>query len=279
MALAQAPAAAPAPGDDPVVLTVGNEKITKSQFEQILDSATAQPGQPKPALSPEGRRKIAENLAELKVLAQEARTQKVDQRADIKLQLMLRTDQILAGTVFQEINNNLKLDDAARKAFYEANKAEWDQVTARHILIRFKGSPVPLKTGQKDLTEEEALAKTKDLRAQVASGKAKFEDLAKKESDDTGSGAQGGDLGEFGRGRMVPQFEEAAFAMKSGELSEPVKSQFGFHLIQVQKHEAKKFEEVASEIDEKLKPELAQKAIDQLKGKTTVTFDKDYFGR
>ena len=190
-----------AASDDPVVLTVGTEKITKSQFEKLIEQAQ-QPGQPKPALSAEARRKYAENIAELKILAQEARKEKIDQDAEVKFQVGLRTDQILAFTLFQKINGNLKADDAARKAFYEEHKNEWESVNAKHILIRFKESPAPLRTGQKELTDAEALAKAKEIRAKVVAG-GDFAALAKTESDDTGSGSQGGDLGDFTRGRHV----------------------------------------------------------------------------
>ncbi len=277
LVFAQQPAATAAA--DPVILTVGDEKITQSEFEKIVEQASQpQPGQPRPPLTADAKRKLAENLAELKALAQEARKQKIDQAPETKLQLMLRSDQILASALFQQINGKLVADEAAKRTYYNDHKNDYDLVTARHILIRMKGSPVPMKTGQTELTDEEALTKAKDLRAKIVAG-GKFEDLAKAESDDTGSGSNGGELGEFSRGRMVPAFEETAFALKTGDVSEPVKTQFGYHVIQVQKHESKKFEDVQSEIDEKLKPELAQKAIDELRNKTSITFDKTYFGR
>jgi peptidyl-prolyl cis-trans isomerase C len=266
-----------AASDDPVVLTVGAEKITKSQFEKLIEQAQ-QPGQPKPTLTPDVRRKYAENIAELKILAQQARKEKIDQEADVKFQVSLRTDQILAYTLFQKINANLKADDAARHAYYDAHKNDWESVTAKHILIRFKESPAPARAGQKELTDDEALAKAKEIRAKVIAG-GDFAALAKTESDDTGSGAQGGDLGNFTRGKMVPQFEEAAFSAKVGEVTEPVKTQFGYHLILVSRHDAKKYEDVVNEIDEKLKPELAQKAVDDLKKDVTLTFDEGYFGK
>ena len=77
----------------------------------------------------------------------------------------------------------------------------------------------------------------------------------------------------------MPQFEEAAFAAKVGEVTEPVKTQFGYHLILVSAHESKKFDDVAPEIDEKLKPELAQKAVDEMKKGVELTFDENYFGK
>jgi peptidyl-prolyl cis-trans isomerase C len=280
LAWAQQPAASPSASADPVVLTVGAEKITKSQFEQILNQVTAQmPAERRAAAdSPQGRRQLAEQLAELKALAQEARKEKIDQTPEARAQIAMRTDQIIAGLLYQQIAKNVKPDDAAMKAYYDEHKSEWESVTARHILIRMQGSAVPLKEGEKDLTDEEALAKAKDLRAKIVAG-ASFEEIAKAESDDRGSGANGGALGEFTRGRMVPQFEEAAFKLPVNEVSEPVKTQFGYHLIQVQKHETKSLEQVKPEIEEKLLPELTQKGVDAIKNKTEITFDQNYFGK
>jgi len=101
-----------------------------------------------------------------------------------------------------------------------------EQVHARHVLV--KTDP-----GAGDAGKAEARKKAEALLAR-AKGGADFAELAKKSSDDPGSAAQGGDLGFFGRGRMVPEFEAAAFALEPGQLSEVVESQFGFHVIRVE---------------------------------------------
>jgi len=265
---------------DPVVLTVGADKITKSQFDQIMEQVTSQapPERRAAAASPQARRQLAEQLAEMMAMAQEARTRKLDQDQDTKVQLMVRTDQLLATALYQQLAKESKPDAAALHAYYDEHKGEWEQVTARHILIRMTGSAVPLREGQKDLSDEDALAKATDLRAKLVAG-GDFAALAKAESDDTGSGANGGALGEFTRGRMVPQFEQAAFALPVGEVSLPIKTQFGYHVILVDKHESKKFEEVEPEILQKIQPELAQKVVDDIKSKTTINFDQGYFGK
>lgn len=277
----QQPAAPPKPADtDPVVLTVGTEKLTKTQFEQIMEQIMAQmpPERRAAARAPEAKRQLAEQLAELKALAQEARREKIDQSDEAKAQLAMRTDQVVASLLYQKISKEVKPAAADLQAYYDAHKNEYESVTARHILIRMAGSPVPVKQGQKDLTDEEALAKAKDLRAKITAG-GNFADLAKAESDDTGSGANGGSLGEFTRGRMVPQFEEAAFKLAVNEVSEPVKTQFGYHVIQVQKHDSKSMDDVKGEIEQKIGPELAQKQIEAIKSKTAITFDQSYFGK
>jgi peptidyl-prolyl cis-trans isomerase C len=265
---------------DPVVLTVGAEKLTKSQFDQIMEQVTSQmpPERRAAAASPQARRQLAEQLAEMMAMAQEARTRKLDQNPDVKIQLAVRADQLLATALFQQLAKDGKPSDAALHAYYEEHKGEWEQVTARHILIRMTGSAVPIRDGQKDLSDEEALAKATDLRAKLVAG-GDFAALAKAESDDTGSGANGGALGEFTHGRMVPQFEQAAFALPVGEVSLPIKTQFGYHVIVVDKHESKKFEDVQAEIEQKIGPDLAQKIVDDIKQKTTITFDQGYFGK
>ena len=278
-AAAATPAAAPAAAStDPIVLTIGTEKITKTQFEQIFAQIVeSMPAERRAAAqSPQAKRQLAEQLAELKALAQEARREKIDQTPEAKAQLAMRSDQLVAGLLFQKISKDAKPSAADLQAYYNDHKGDYDTVTARHILIRMTGSAVPLKEGEKDLSDDEALAKAKDLRAKLVAG-GDFAELAKANSDDAGSGANGGVLGDFTRGRMVPQFEEAAFALKVNEISEPVKTQFGYHVIQVTKHESKSLDDAKAEITEKIGPEMAQKGVDAIKSKTTITFDQTYF--
>jgi len=268
--------AAPANGAaaDPVVLTIGSEKITKSMFEEIISSLPAQ--QQAQLQTPQARKSLAEQVAELKVMAQEARARKLDQSAAVKAKMALQSDQILANAVYQELVAG-DPDEAALRAYYAEHKQEWDQVKARHILIRMQGSRVPLRDGHKELTEEEALAKTKEVRAKIVAG-AKFEDVAKTESYHTGSGENGGDLGTFGAGQMVPEFDDVVFKAPIGQVTEPIKTAFGYHLILVEERKSKPFEDARGEIAQKIRPEIGQKAIEALKKKTPVVYDDAYFG-
>lgn len=271
--VAAASAWAQAPAADPVVLTVGDQTITQSEFERIVSTLPEQAQAQ--AKSPEGRRQLADQLVELKVLAQQARTQKLDQIPDVKTRLDIGSDQILASAVYRALATP---DEAAMRAYYDAHKSDMEEVHARHILIRFKGSPVPQRLGEKDLTEEEALQKCKDLRAKIVAG-AKFADVAKAESDDVGSGENGGDLDSFGHGAMVPEFEKAAFALKTGEVSEPVRSQFGYHLILVESRSTKSYEDALPDIQKALGPAAADKAVEAMKAKASVKYDESYFGK
>lgn len=126
---------------------------------------------------------------------------------------------------------DIKATDEELKEYYDNYKPE---IKARHILVA-----------------DEATAK--EVKSKLDSG-SKFEDLAKEYSTDTGTAANGGDLGWFGAGAMVPEFEETAYALEVNQISEPVKSQFGYHIIQVtEKKEKKSFEEMKKEIEHDVK--------------------------
>ena len=259
-----------------VVLTVGTEKLTRAQFEELLsalpDNMRAAAAAPGP-----GRRQVGEQIAELKSIAMEARKRKVDQAPGVQQLIAIQTDNVLASALAKRISDEIKADEPALKTYYDAHKNEYEQVKASHILIRFQGSRVALKPNQKDLTDEEALAKATEIRKKLVAG-GDFAAIAKAESDDAGSGAQGGSLGSFPHGAMVGPFDQAAFSLPVGQISEPVKSPFGYHIIRVEEHKTKTFEEARPEIEKQMKPQLTREAMDRIKKQQNVTIDGVYFG-
>src|SRR5215472_16568289 len=249
-------AAQPEVSPDTVVMTVGSEKLTRAQFEDLL---AALPEQVRAQAAGPGRRQLAEQLAEVISIAQEARKRKLDQSPAVQRIMALQTDQVLAGALARQINE-AKPDEAAMHAYFDSHKADFERVKASHILIRFKGSGAPLRPGQKELTDEEALAKAQDIRKKLLDG-ADFAVTAKAESDDAGSGAKGGSLGTFGHGMMVPPFEHAAFTLPLNQISEPVKSPFGYHIIKVEERTSKNFEEAKPD----LQKQMARAALDDIR--------------
>ncbi|WP_042353602.1 peptidylprolyl isomerase [Bacillus rubiinfantis] len=126
---------------------------------------------------------------------------------------------------------DIKVNDKELKQYYDNYKPE---IKARHILV-----------------EDEKTAQ--EVKEKLNAG-SKFEDLAKELSKDTGSAEKGGDLGWFGSGKMVPEFEKAAYALDVNQISDPVKTQNGYHIIQVtDKKEKKPFDEMKKEIEYKVK--------------------------
>jgi peptidyl-prolyl cis-trans isomerase D len=154
------------------------------------------------------------------------------------------------------------------ESYYEGRKAGYtapEQRRVRHILIA---------------DEEgggEARARAEDLRARILGGEA-FEDLAREFSDDPGSAESGGDLGFGGRGIWVPPFEQAAFSLGIGELSEPVQSDFGFHLIRVEdirKSRTRTFDEVREEIEREYRTEQAEQLyFEQVERLSNLAFEQ-----
>lgn len=269
----------PAPASaDPVVFTVGSTKMTKSEFDGLVKNLPEQIRAQLGGDTPEARRRFAEQFGEVILYADEAKKRKLDATPTAKVQLFLQERSFLAGLLYQQTLDANKPTESASKAWFDAHKSDYEQAKARHILIRFKGSALPVKPNQQDIREEEALAKIKAIRERLVKGE-DFAAVAKAESDDTGSGAQGGDLGTFGRGRMVPVFDESAFTLPIGDISQPVKSQFGWHLIQVQARPVRDFAEVKAEIDKQLQTENTQKAMSAFKNSGKPVLDETYFGK
>ena len=273
-----APAAATAPPPpaepDKVVLTIGNDKITEAQFEDMINSI---PAQFQAYARGAGRRAFAEQIVQVKVLSQEAEKRKVDQEPKVRDELAFQRQNLLAQAMFLLLQQNVKVDDAAVEKYYNDHKSEYEVLKGRHILIRVKSAPMQAIPGKPELTDEEALAKAQAIRKRLVDGE-DFATIAKAESDDQGSGAQGGDLGEFRKGTMVPPFEAAAFAAKVNEITEPVKSPFGYHLIKIESHVTKSLAEVRPDIEKKLRPEIARASVEELRKGATVQMDEGYFG-
>lgn len=249
--------------------------MTRTQFERLLASLPQQTRAQ--AATPEGKRLLADRLADLKILAQEARSRGLQSNPEVASQLKTQEDSLLANVMYQQLIQSATPSEAELKATYEARKAQLEQVKARHILVRFQGSRVALRKDQKELTDAEALAKAQALRERIVKGE-DFAAVAKAESDDTATGAKGGDLGTMSRGRMIPEFEKAVFDLKPGEISEPVKTPFGYHIVQMQERTTPPFEKVRADLERDAKNEMATQTVHALREKSNVKFNPDYFG-
>lgn len=231
VAVAQAPAPMPAPAPAPqepakdkpapdtVLATVNGKKIT--QFD--VDVAGEDLGQ---NLSQQLKGKardayVLDYLIDSTLVTEKAKADKLDQTPEFGRKLDYAKDKLLMEAMLTRIAKGATEDASLHKIYDEAAKAQKpeEEIHARHILVP---------------TEADAQAALKRLKAGED-----FAKVAKEMSKDPGS--QGGDLGWFTRGRMVPEFADAAFKLKEGELSQPVKSQFGWHIIQVQGRRQKTF--------------------------------------
>ena len=259
---------------DKVVLTIGDQRMTAGEFDQLID---ALPEQVRAAARGPNKRQFAEQVVRIKILSQEAHKRKLDETPAVQHQIELQKDNLLANALFADMTAHVKVDDATEKQYYEEHKSEYETVHSRHILIRMKGSPLALRPGKQELTDEEALAKAQELRKKILAG-GDFAALAKTESDDATSGANGGDLGSIKRGQMVTEFDQAVFSLPVGQVSEPVKTRYGYHLIKVEQHDSKTFDDVKADLEKKMRPELARSAVENLRRQTPVILDDAFFG-
>ena len=280
---AQSTPAAPAPtpaatatataNADPVIMSAGNVTVHKSEFEAALKTLPAE--YQSMLQQPAGRKQFADDFLRMRLLASEGAKAGLQNDPEVINQLNLMRENLVATAELKKIDSGITVSDADVQKAYADNAKDYEQVKARHILIAPKGSPAA--QAGKDLTDEQAKAKAEDLRKQIVAG-ANFDELAKKESDDTGSGARGGDLGTFGHGQMVPEFEQAAFAAKPGDVTPVVKTQFGYHIIKVEAHDHTPLEQVRPTIEKNLKQAKLHAALDAMKESAHPTFDETYFG-
>ncbi|MEQ1952118.1 peptidylprolyl isomerase [Mesorhizobium yinganensis] len=260
VALAQETAAEPskAAAVDPnkVIATVDGQPVTEADLQQAIQDLDQQF-----ARLPEEQKRAAALSAviEIRLLADEARAKGFDKSDEYKRRMAFLEQRALHGEVIEKEVAATITDEDVRKRYDTemANTPPVNEVHARHILVK---------------TKEEAEAVIKQL-----DGGAKFEDIAKEKSSDPGSGAQGGDLGWFGPGQMVPEFETAAFALEPGSYTkQPVQSQFGWHIILVEDKRAKQppaFEQVKEQFRSLLLREKYFALVKQLRadGKIEVT--------
>ena len=254
-----AAAVAPVAMADEVIATVNGVEITQSQYQQRLSQTPPQMQQQEAMI----RGRLLRDIVLHEVLFQEGERLDLDNNDEIKAQLAeLRKNVLVRSLVGRMSERAQNVSDAELKAYYEANKAQFatpEQIRASHILVE---------------TQEDADAIVKTL----ADG-ADFAQLAKDKS--TGpSGPRGGDLGLFGRGQMVPAFEQAAFALKKGEVSKPVKTQFGYHVINLterQRGQTQSFEEAQGAVREQLVADKMEQALAELEGKAKIVIkNPDY---
>ena len=155
-----------------------------------------------------------------------------------------------------DLKSDIEVTEEDIRSYYDQNKTQWvapEQRDASHILLS-------LDSDASDSEAEKVQTQAQELIDRINAGEA-FEDLAKEFSEDSGSAENGGSLGEFGEGVMVPEFEEAAFAMTEGEISAPVRSDFGVHIIRLNKiigERGKAFEEVKDEVENLYRTETAE---------------------
>ena len=254
VALLALSAALAAPALAQNVAIVNGKAVPKARAEALLAQAAKQ-GQAK---SPELEQQVRDEVVLREMFVQEAEKRGMASSADYKTQMELARQSILIRELFGDFQKKNPVSDADVQTEYDKFKGQsgGTEYRARHILVE---------------KEDEAVAMIAKIK-----GGASFEDLAKANSKDPGSGANGGDLDFANPSSYVPEFSQAMTKLKKGEMTEtPVKSQFGYHIIKLEDTREAKFpplEEVKPQIVQRLSQTKLAKFRDDIKAKAKTDY-------
>ncbi len=243
-----------------ILAKVNGLPITDADVDQFLAALGAR-GQN--YNNPQGRAMVLEQLIHQKLFLCEAVKNLYEAEPAFKAQLKQMKDSLLTNYAMEKALANITVKDEDAKKFYDENPDQFqtgEVVSASHILVD---------------SEEKA----KEILAQINAGEVTFADAAKAHST-CPSSQEGGNLGEFGRGQMVPEFDAACFTMEVGTIAGPVKTQFGYHLIQLNDKKeggAVPFEQIAAQLKEKLMMDKQQATIQSKVNQLQILFPVDRF--
>ena len=229
--------------ENKVLAVVAGVEITQNDLEEII---MRYPEDKRGYFNNEqGKKQLLEQIIAFELFNKFGLESNIDKTEEYKKEIEKVEKDILTQMTINKVLSDIVITDEDMKKYYEQNKAQFkkpETISAKHILVN-------------DIEEANSIKKELDNNS------ISFEEAAKKYSS-CPSKEQGGDLGEFGRGMMVPEFEKAAFELEIGEISEPVKTQFGYHIILVEsKNEAKEeeFDKVKDMIFNQMTQQAQQK--------------------
>lgn len=232
--------------------------------EADVDATIAALGQRGEAYNnPQGRKAVLEQLINKNLMLCEAKKNLYEYDPKFKAELAKIKDEMLANFAIEKAISSIKVSEDEAKKFYEDHKSELvggETVDASHILV-------------------DSEDKANEILASINDGKITFEDAAKEYST-CPSKEKGGNLGEFGRGQMVPEFDTAVFDMEVGEVKGPVQTQFGYHLIKLnKKNEAKEipYEDIKPQLMQKVLSDKQQAAYASKLNQLKILFPVDIF--
>ncbi len=240
------------------VTVVNGKPVPKARVDALLTQVQKQSAARGQQLPPNIDTLVRDKIVTDEILTQEAERRGLATSADFKQQMELARQGILIGLLSSDLDKTGKVTDAEIQKEYDRVKAQQSgtEYRARHILVE---------------KEEDA----KKLIAELKAG-AKFEDLAKKNSKDPGSAANGGDLDFASATAYVPEFSQAMVKLKKGEVtSEPVKTQFGYHVIRLDDTRAAQFPplaEVKPQLEQRLSQQKATTFRDELRAKAKTDY-------
>ena len=247
---------------DPLLAKVNGTEIHQSD----LNAVEAEAGQI-PPMSPEAKRDyLVQFMSDMILVSKAAEAKKLDAGPDFKRKLDFARDKLLMEALLQSVGKEALTDAAMHKVYDDAVKqlGGEKEVHARHILVRAAAGD--------EKASAEAKAKIEAIIARLKKGE-DFATVAKEVTEDPSGKANGGDLGYFTKEQMVPEFSGVAFKLEKGQISDPVKTQFGWHVLKVEDKRDKpvpKFEEVKDQIESYVTRKAQAELVTKLRAEAKV---------
>lgn len=243
--------------DDATIAIIGQYVLTKEKYRVITDYMSQKFDY---KLTKDQEKEFIQFIVNKKMMALEARSLGYAERPDLKVKYDWDFDDILSHVYYAEnIEKKSQVSEKDAKAYYEAHMGDFVEIKAQHILVK-----------SKQLADS--------LHKRILSGES-FDEIAKKYSEDATTKEKGGNLGAFTKGVMVQEFEDTAFAMADGEVSQPVKTVYGYHIIKVLERKKYSYDDskdkITKMIKEKKQQQVFDDAIGALKKKYKVTVNQD----
>ena len=250
-----------------VVITVNGEQITESEFDAFLNAVPEQ--QRAMFQTPAGKRELANELVRMKALEQEAKRRGLEKDPEFQEQLGLLRSQFTAQHALQKI-----IEERAEKQIEaEFQKQKATALNLRHIVFAYEGGMMPAKGQGKAPSAAEATAKATSVVTRLRGG-GSFADIARAESEDPQSAAQGGSLGPLRADALPPDVAGVVTKLKPGEYSNPVRTQFGIHVFSVAEPT---LEEMRPSLLAQLQQKIAQEEVKRLQDAAKVDLDPQFF--
>ena len=254
---------------DTVVAEVNGKKYTASEIDKLIASLPAQ-YQKVVRAQPQ----MLGQIFLIQRLTQEAEKAGLDQKQPYKEQLEMSRMQLLSTAELTDVNNSLQISEQDQQKYYQDNPDKFKEVKVKAIYVAYNPTPGKVAPdGKKMLTEPEAKAKVEDLAKQIQGG-ADFGKLARENSDDQASAAKDGDFGVIKTDSAYPKpIATAAFALKQGEVSAPIKQPNGFYLIRSEEITQQPYNQAVSQINQAVRQAKFQEWLKGLQAQYNVKIE------
>lgn len=254
------------------VITINGEKISESMFTAAAEGLPAQMQQA--ITTAEGKKALGDEIVRMKLLEQEARRLNLDDKPEVANQMELMDMNILAASALQQIADK-KPSEQELRAYYEKNKTKYELISARQIVLAYRGGQLPAPQGTTPMTEAEAMAKAESIIERIRGGES-FASVAKKTSHEPGVDQSGG-LIRFARGSAPVELERALANLQPNGITPPIKTPLAIHIVQLLGRESSSFEQIKPMIERQMAQERVDAALADLRKKAKVEFNTEFF--